>query len=283
MNRRQFKDADQVRMTFDFLLEYPQLAHAGERELEIDMMRALDDSEVIYFYCPTLAEPLTARLVAGLGLYTLIAVAMHRRKCGKSPRVVRVFVDEFHEIVGRSLGALLAQSRKFGLSMFLANQSTSQLETRDLSLSQVVFEGTAVKQYFTCLDEDVPIIQSLSKDKIKVLGGASKQRFSQTTTTRETIVPALERDTILDVTYTFGRSFLCVNDGSGHREPIILEQAHTHPDDSQTPLPTHSPAETKPRAKDKLLDGPERIARHVALRRLIDEKRALEAWVQTGP
>ena len=139
-----------------------------------------------------------------------------RGEAGKPQKAIRLFVDEFQEIVGRSLAALLAQSRKFGVSLFLANQSTSQLENRDLSLADQVFEGTAVKQYFTSLGNDVAVLQSLSKDKLKYLIGESGEAKR---TSHPIIVPKLDRDTILDVTFKFGRSFVVVNDGEGHAHP----------------------------------------------------------------
>lgn len=285
-NRREFKDAQQVRMTFDFLLEYRQLQSVGDPECEIDIDRAIDDSEVIYFFCPTLTEPITARLVAGLGLYTTVNAAVQRTKRKDAPRRVRIVVDEFQEIVGRSLAALLAQSRKFQVSLVLANQSTSQLTSRDLSLADQVFEGTAVKQYFTSLGDDVDVLQSLSKLKSQFLNGRTSGGMAQSSVSqREELVPALERDTILDVTYTFGRSIVTVNDGTGHTEPVIIHQRHTAPDYTNRPMePRKVPLGAK-RSSERTrigeripLDDPVRRERHDQVRELIGTKVAAEHW-----
>jgi type IV secretory pathway VirB4 component len=282
-NRKLFRDADQVRMTFDFLREYRQLADAPVTDQEIDFARAIEEAHVVYFFTPTLAEPMTARLVAGLGLFTAIQAAMQRTKRGRPKRAIRICIDEFQEIVGRNLAALLAQARKFGIaSLILANQSTSQLETRDSSLVDAIFEGTALKIYYTCVGKrDTEDLQSLSKDKVKVLGGTSTQRFAQTTSTRETIVPALERDTILDVSATFGQAFVVLNDGRGHHEPFIIEQRHALPDLSEVPMPARKHTEEAgPAATLSLVpaDDPARKKRHEALARLMQTKRALEVW-----
>jgi hypothetical protein len=45
-------------------------------------------------------------------------------------RPVRVYIDEFQNSVGESLADMLAESRKYGLSMILANQSLSQVDGR---------------------------------------------------------------------------------------------------------------------------------------------------------
>lgn len=286
-NRREFRDADQVRMTFDFLLEYAQLRSVGDPEQEIDFARALEQSEVIYFFCPTLTEPITARLVAGLGLYTALNACVQRTKAGMEPRAVRIFVDEFQEIVGRSLAALLAQSRKFGVNLFLSNQSTSQLQSRDLSLADQIFEGSVVKQYFTSLGDDVEVLQSLSALKSQLLTAKTSGGIGQSTVSqREQLAPKLERDTILDVTYFFGRSFVAVNDGKGHKEPVIVQQQHATPDYSNRALQrptaklTQTAARRLPPGRRIPLDDPERTKRHVAVREVIAAKLEAERWAE---
>lgn len=240
-NKKLFRDADQVRMTFDFLLEYPQLGVDSNPERNIDLHRALDPTsapELLYFFCPTLEEPITAPLVGGLALYSAISVATYRKKHGLPLRRVRIFIDEFQEIVGRSLAALLAQSRKFNISLLLANQSTSQLTNRDVSLADAVFEGCSVRQYYTVSGtEDVEVLQSLAKDKIKTLGGGTSRGLQTSQNYHEIITPALERDQTLEVSGRFGWSYLVLSDGNGYQPPIILEQKHRFPDYSEKPMP----------------------------------------------
>jgi hypothetical protein len=269
-------------MTIDFLLEYPQLDHADDPEDEIDMDQALEQSEVIYFFTPTLTEPVTARLVAGLGLYTLISSAMKRNKEGKPKRMARVLIDEFQELAGRSFAALLAQSRKFGLSLILANQSTSQLEHRDIGLASIIFEGTPVKLYSSCVGpEDTEVLQSLSKDTTREITSVNIKELSATTTIRNEVVPILERDTILDVTSTFGHCFAVINDGRGHREPIRITQTHDYPYLGNQPLPFRQPIKQNGRSNGRRLPPPdpvERKRRDKALGRLLAKKQAALRW-----
>jgi hypothetical protein len=279
-NRRAFRDADQIRLIIDFLLEFPQLAEPVDREREINLSRAVEQAEVVYFFLPTLTQPVTARLVAGLALYTLIDAAIKRHRIGAPPLRCRVFIDEFQEIVGRSLAALLAQSRKFGVSLFLSNQSTSQLDNRDIGLSDIVFEGTSVKQYFTCVGRvDTDALQSLSEDVEHERKGRTVGPGSTRDTVRIEIGPRLERNTILAVTGTFGRSLVIVNRGQGHEEPQIVEQRHELQDRSADPFPPRRDAdEPKPDASLAPNESPPEDAAQRALGQFVVERQAEEDW-----
>jgi hypothetical protein len=274
-NRREFKDADQVRMTFDFLFEYPQLADAPDAEREINVARALEESEVVYFFLPTLTQPVTGRHIAGLGLYTVVDAAIKRVRSRAERRNVRVFIDEGHEISGRSFAALLAQARKFFISIFFSHQSTSQLEGHDQSLADVVFEGTAVKQYYTCVGQkDIDVLQSLSKDTERELGGKTFARATSTTSVRSIIEPTLRRNTVLDVSAEFGKSFVVINDGARHREPIIVQQEHRYPNLSGESFPRV--AEVGPQKAETPEEILERKERHERLSAFIAKRRAEE-------
>lgn len=246
-HRREFKDADQVRMTFSFLTEHVALTAHPDPERNIDLRAAIEEGHVIYVWARTMRQAMTARLVAGLILYSVIAVAQERSTLGKSPRRTTVIIDEFQELVSKSFGDVMAQCRSW-MSLILANQSTSQLMNRDLSLADFVFENTSVKQYFSVIGkQDVETLQSLSKDKVRSLGGSSVQGLSTSVSFHDTIVPSLERDETLNVTSTFGRSFVVLNDGSGHHEPVVVQQAHSYPDLSDKPMPLRAmPSEDTP-------------------------------------
>lgn len=293
-NRKAFKDADSIRMNVRFLLEYPQLATAPDPQENISIERGIEDAEVCYFFCPSLDDPIVSPLVGGIALATIIHIASERAKAGRPRTPIYVFVDEFAEIVGRSLGALLAQGRKYGLRFILANQSTSQLETKDVSLAHALFENTNIKQYFTSLGDDVEVLQSLSKDKIRSLGGSSVQGLSTSVSFKDTIVPTLERDQVLSVSATFAQSFFVLNDGKGHREPIVVQQTHEYPDLSELPMPRRDGAAEA--ATDQARNSPPTPAarnesprgakcgdtgaktREARIAALIAKKRAEECW-----
>lgn len=247
VNRKANRDADQVRMVFHFLTEYEQLMpdERTDPNRKINMDHALGESEVIYFYTPTLNEATTARQIAGLGLYSLINAAIQRRRRGAPMRRAWVFVDEFQELAGRSFAALLAQAGKYGITLVMANQTTSQLETRDTSLASVVFDNTHVKQYFTVTSwEDRRCLEDLSETEERILEGGYSYRANNGTTMNARIMlePTLKHNEILATSGRFGESFLVIDDGSGHRNPIRVFRKHKQGDSvneemSNKPLP----------------------------------------------
>lgn len=223
---KKIRDADQIRMTFDFLLEYPQLLvdEKTDPNLCIDMARALADGEVMYFFVPTLSEMTTARQIAGLGLYNLVYAAMQRSRNGLPNARVWTLIDEFHELTGRAFEALLAQSAKFGVSLILANQTTSQLESRDSSLHQIVFDNAHVKLYLTVTcKRDIEDLQGLSEDRVKMLPGMSSKQFVTAVSEHAVEKPLLSRNEILDISSTAGHGILILDEGHGHHEPIRAE------------------------------------------------------------
>ncbi|HZZ26757.1 MAG TPA: type IV secretory system conjugative DNA transfer family protein [Pirellulales bacterium] len=254
--QREFRDADQIRMTFNFLLEYPQLQPTAEDKAGgrmIDMAKALDNEqgEVIYFFTPTLNESTTARQIAGLGLYSVINAAIEKRRADPDSTPPRqhiwIFVDEFHELAGRSFASLLAQAGKFGITLILANQTTDQLENRDTSLAQVVFDNCHVKQYFTVTSKrDIEDLQTLSKE-MKFLLSTQTLGVDTSVSKREVLLPKLTKNRILNVSATKGHTFLIIDDGKGHKEPqrVIAKYAtkeEHYLKDSYTRLP---PAEKR--------------------------------------
>ena len=158
-----------------------------------------------------------------------------------------------------------------------------------------MFEGTSVKQYFTCVgDEDTEILQSLSLDKIKQLGGSAVRGMSTSVTFRDEIVRTLERDEVLRVSATFGQSFFLLNDGLGHHEPFVVQQTHDFPDLSEVAMPRKDSPQISPRdaatplaSQSKVIRGPIGIGRDTAvavaslderIRGMIQTKIAEESW-----
>jgi hypothetical protein len=235
LEEEKVKDAEEIRMIFQFLLEYSQLQPPDPlADNVINMRRALHKAEVIYFFCPTIGEAMTARQIAGLGLYTLINAAIERVRSlsdderGTPLSHAWVFVDEFQELAGRSYASLLAQASKFGLSLIMANQTTTQLSTRDIGLADIVRDNTFAKMYFTVTgEEDIKAIQSFSKESSRILTSGSEQErsmvdFSKSRGWQESIVPTLKTDEILHTSSTDKHCFLILDDGTRHREPIRL-------------------------------------------------------------
>ena len=233
------KDGDQIRMILTFLSRYEHLQPPTSPEYSIDMKRLIRDQEFGYFFLPTLGEATTSRQIAGLALYSAVNAAMELANTpsdsglAPEPTHLHIFVDEFQEVAGRSFAALLAQSLKFSVSIYCANQTTEQLQSRDSNLADIVRDNTALKIYYTVTGKaDMDELQNYSKDSRKHLenerdpnglfdtGGTGRSEF---------ITPRFSKNEILDVNDTFGPSIIHISDGKGHREPIAACQSHLIP------------------------------------------------------
>lgn len=290
---KKIRDADQIRMTFNFLLEYPQLLVDERTDPNrcIDMARSLAEGEIVYFFVPTLSEMTTARQIAGLGLYNLVYAAMQRSRNSLPNVRAWTLIDEFHELTGRAFEALLAQSAKFGVSLILANQTTSQLESRDSSLHQIVFDNSHIKLYLTVTcKRDIEDLQGLSEDHVRMLPGVSAKQFVSSTSSHAVEEPTLRRSEILDISATTGDCILIIDDGSGHREPTRAEVPYAIDNESaylkarSTPIPRRPLADPN-RADAQVLGAAVRGALKRApdpnhrrlMMELLNKKRAEEA------
>jgi len=93
----------------------------------LDFESAMESSKILLLRCPkgALGEGL-AELAMSASLMKIRAAAMARAG-RRDRRPVRVYVDEFQNCRGNSLQTLLAEGRKFGISLVLANQSLGQI------------------------------------------------------------------------------------------------------------------------------------------------------------
>lgn len=272
-NDRQIADAEQIRATFEFLKQYRQLKPLATtpQDQVIDLHRAIQHGEVIYFFLPSMGKSVTVRPVAGLALFSLQQIAMRRPNQGLPMRRTWVLIDEFQSLAGRSFENFLAQCRKFGLSLVLCHQTLSQLRNRDTALDDVVAKNTAVKLFFTVEGVDeVEELQAMSRTERILLGGttdtrtethstgsmqgqsftksarsstthstSNSQSTSQGTASavsqREQIMPALELNEIQEVSATDGQFFLLLTTGRGHQQPLAVQGLHyVHPDVHRT-------------------------------------------------
>lgn len=239
LEQENVKDAEEIRMIFRFLTEYQQLKpfdfqkppETGQPlpDNVINIERALNDGEVIYFFLPTLAESITARQIAGLALYTLIHAAQQRvrkpeNQGGKPLPHAWVFVDEFQQLAGSSYANVLAQASKFGLSLIMANQTTTQLDVRNLNLADIVRDNTYAKLYFTITGEqDVKALKSFSMEDRDILFSQPETRLGiQSGTLQEYLTTVLKTDDILATSATNQHCYVLLDDGTGHREPVRL-------------------------------------------------------------
>lgn len=306
-NNKFDRDEAQIKMAFQFLMTYEQLRRpppTAPQDRQINWRQALDNSEVVYFFCPSMGQATTARQVAGLGLYTLLATAQLRKDSGANEgeghRHAWVIVDEFQELAGRSFASLLAQSSKFGISLILANQTTTQLETRDVNLANVVRDNTLAKIYFTVTGkQDFDDLQSFSlegRDELRSLQQTENTGIPTSTSygISERLTTNLRRDEILSTSSKSKNFFLILDDGSGNCEPkrlftdytITPEEYHRFRNqpiskrdpppsgngEPRTPVATTTPTQQAPPRPG----SPAKTKRNEALLNLLEEKQRQE-------
>jgi hypothetical protein len=91
---------------------------------EIDLARALDRGEVVYFRVEADRYPLAARLLAAALITDLASLAAGRQA---GPTAAVVLIDEFGSLASAQVSRLLARCRGAGVSLILGTQSLADL------------------------------------------------------------------------------------------------------------------------------------------------------------
>jgi hypothetical protein len=213
-------DARHVEACLKLLAEYPQVnvaSHASPPHQRIDMLRALEDAEVVYFFLEMEDQAPSLRQVASLALYTLVQAAKYRYRQGLPHRQTYVVIDEFYHIAGKSFGELMSTVADWGLHFVLANQSRRQLLNHDPSLPDVVSTNTSVQQIFSLSPEDEEIFQKAAgetRDYLSSFGvdgfGGWRVGSSQFVTSR------LSDQQLKEVNDTNLASLVLIQDGVRH-------------------------------------------------------------------
>jgi hypothetical protein len=105
----------------------------------IDFADAMNTGKILILRCPkgVLGDGL-ARLAMSASLLKIEAALMARAGHANR-RPVRLYIDEFQGARGQALSNLLAEGRKFGVTLTLANQSLTQVDgARDRSLGAAI-------------------------------------------------------------------------------------------------------------------------------------------------
>ncbi|QEG36214.1 TraM recognition site of TraD and TraG [Bythopirellula goksoeyrii] len=294
--QKQGREAAEALYALDQLLDYPSLTRGEDPTKRIDVDEALEDSQVLYFFLPTLQEPLAARAVGTLAAWTVINAAAYRQKTGQSKRNIPLVIDEAAQIVhGQSFQDALVLSRKYGIRIHMLYQSEAQLRSsRGTDMSQVVGDNCAVKAFFTTdtsKGQELADLQGYSKDEIVPRLGTSRSGLRTTTSEQENEEPILKRNSVIDTSSTFGEFFLLFNDGKGHREPIrMMSEFPTtlekHAELSNLPLPRKVVPQTVPSVHKEecsvKVSTDSRDAHHdqraAALRKLLAALKQEEKW-----
>jgi hypothetical protein len=110
----------------------------------IDFAAAMDAGKILILRCSKgdLGEGLTGLAMAACLMQIQEAAMARAGRADRRP--VRLYVDEFQGARGQALSMLLAEGRKFGVSLTLANQSLAQIDgVRDRSLGAAILANVA--------------------------------------------------------------------------------------------------------------------------------------------
>ena len=111
----------------------------------LDLRRAMDERKIVLVRLSKgIIGEYDARFVGALFLMALIEAAMGRCRTPVAERTpFRVYVDEFQTLASDMAAIMLAECRKFGLSLTLANQSLGQLDSDWYSNAKVAHAALA--------------------------------------------------------------------------------------------------------------------------------------------
>ncbi len=100
----------------------PWLDPHQERGEEIDLMRALDRAEVLYFHLDSDRYPAAAKLLGAALLIDLVTLSAEQHEDG-----ALLAIDEFAAIAAPQISRLFARARSSGISLLLGTQSLADL------------------------------------------------------------------------------------------------------------------------------------------------------------
>jgi hypothetical protein len=206
------RDAYETLTTIQALSQYEALMTTSEQEelspeTVINMSRVIERNQVVYFWLPSAIESISAREIGKLGLFALLTAAIDRQLTNPQEETKQVFlvIDEFQRLAGDNFKIILEQARSFGLSAILANQSLSDLKSRDGDLRSTVLTNTRMRLFFTINDPlEMKMISTLSGEEIRILKSWTttddlKKRFRRDTQSETHIEGFKSRFTVNDI------------------------------------------------------------------------------------
>ena len=120
----------------------------------IYMPRVLENNEIIYFWLPIVGESAHARDVSNLGAYDLLtACKVHQIIYGRAKDVV-LLIDEFQAMASVAFETLIQQSRSYGISILMANQTLTDLEKNSSTLLNSLLSNTGFRMFQSPCDPD---------------------------------------------------------------------------------------------------------------------------------
>ncbi|MDC0936421.1 hypothetical protein OAS39_09045 [Pirellulales bacterium] len=235
MEQYHVEHASQIRTSLELLLRYPQLLPPKDPSHSIPLRDAILSGAVIYCSLYAVGEHEPAASIAGLIIYSisdaLLSLLHEARDWMPHPAVI---LDEYHMVQGEHMEILFGLIRK-QMSLHVAYQSSSQLTP---SMASLVSEMTFCRILFTLSSEaDFQELELRSKDHFDNWG--AKQRRLGTpafhpgpnasegeSQYRDKMTP---RNLLMELTAHEDFYLILLNDGKGHREPIVATRQHDVP------------------------------------------------------
>lgn len=125
--------APYITAKFNRLIVNPLLRNiCCQHRSTVDFRGAMDAGRIVLVRLPKgqLTE-IDVRLLGMLVIGRLFGAALGRdRKSGNDRRPMHIYIDEFQNFVTETAGQMMAEARKYGLRLTLANQTLAQLDNR---------------------------------------------------------------------------------------------------------------------------------------------------------
>jgi hypothetical protein len=189
-------------------------------EQRIDLGALVRAPQVVYFYLHSALEETAVRAITKLALYSLLVAAIRR---GPAKHRVYAVVDEFQQVVSEDLQIFLRQARSSKIPVILANQTISDLRTKQADLIPTVLGNTRFRQVFSASDllQQQILIDSSGEAMYGLFSRGeqySARGYSESHRTTEQIGPRLRRNDIIQASNEELTSIMHVTRGHGYSQ-----------------------------------------------------------------
>lgn len=143
-NKRYKPTKDAVFIKLQSLLNSPVFRRLTVGASTVDLEKAINSGKVVIFDFPKGRGRKSAADFGRLMVAYIQAIALRRQDIPKKFRKQTFFfIDEFHNFIGNSIKEIMAESRKYGLSLVLAHQVVGQ--EMPASLMDIILSNASLK------------------------------------------------------------------------------------------------------------------------------------------
>jgi len=171
---------DRLERTSGLVTAFSQFAFGEHAKLfncerpSIDMDKALERGEIIYFQLPVLLSPFLGKAVGKLILQCLQgAVANRHRKKGGSEKFYSVFLDDFTEYLYPGFVSILNKSRSAKVGVVFAHQALGDIKCLGESVANAILTNSNLKIFMRGSDPESAEYFS------RVIGTKASKKFTE--------------------------------------------------------------------------------------------------------